>query len=477
MSTPLRPDDPKRIGPYHLHGRLGSGGMGRVYLGSSPGGHTVAVKVIHLDLADDPGFRTRFVAEVAAARKVGGFYTAQVTAADTAADPPWLATAYIPGPSLHEAVENHGPLPTESVAALGAGLAEGLTAIHACGIVHRDLKPANVLLAADGPRVIDFGIARALDATSHTRTSTIMGTAGFIAPEQVRGRAVGPACDVFALGCMLAYAATGRSPFGEGPIEAVVYRVVHESPDLEGMPPDLTDLIEECLEKDPEERPGLDHILNRLAPLAGPAGGFAEGRWLPSAVTEIITERRTKVLTQAVEEPPKAKAASKKPPAQKAKAAPKKPPAQKSKSTPEKKAAAGAKPAPAAKKAPTPSAPASKKAASNDSDSGFLMLAGAAAVVAALLYINVPEFALWVSEGVNNGADEIAVDDCIAQLSDEGFVEVPCWSAAGEFKAVGSPTVDPLADLGTPAGCELTQTIVATENGNMCLEPVEDSDS
>jgi serine/threonine protein kinase len=295
MASPLRPGDPERIGPFAVRARLGGGGMGVVYLGRSPGGHTVAVKAVHPDLADDPDFRRRFATEVAAARRVGGFYTAQVVDADPEAEPPWLATAYIPGPSLHEAVRDHGPLPPASVAALGAGLAEGLAAIHACGIVHRDLKPGNVLLAHDGPRVIDFGIARALDATSHT--SSVLGTAAYMSPEQVRGDPVGPASDVFALGGVLAYAATGRRAFGEGRAEVMVYRIVQSEPDLTGIDPGPAALVAACLAKDPDARPGLDEVLRRFAPDAARAGeGPADG-WLPEAVTEVIAERRNAVAT------------------------------------------------------------------------------------------------------------------------------------------------------------------------------------
>ncbi|MFC4563061.1 protein kinase [Nocardiopsis mangrovi] len=310
MTNPLRPGDPARIGPYSLHARLGGGGMGQVFLGRSPGGHTVAVKVVHPDVAENPAFRRRFAVEVEAARKVGGFYTAQVVDADPDANPPWLATAYIPGPTLYEAVEGHGPLPRASVAALGAGLAEGLAAIHTCGIVHRDLKPGNVLLAADGPRVIDFGIARALDTTSATRTRTVMGTAGFMSPEQVRGGRIGPPGDVFTLGCVLGYAATGHSPFGEGPIEALGYRIVHEDPALDGIPAGLSPTIRACLAKDPADRPGLEEVLADLTAPAAAAGGDPGRPWLPEALTGIITHRTAALtLADTRREPPTARAA------------------------------------------------------------------------------------------------------------------------------------------------------------------------
>ncbi|MFG1754951.1 protein kinase domain-containing protein [Streptosporangium sandarakinum] len=293
MTDPLHDGDPAHIGSYRLHARLGGGGMGEVFLGRSPGGRLVAVKVVRPELAGNSDFRRRFASEVDAARKVGGFYTAQVVDADTDAVRPWLATAYIPGPSLHQAVEEHGPLPVESAAVLGAGLAEGLAAVHACGMVHRDLKPGNVILAEDGPRLIDFGIARALDATSHTQTSTVLGTAAFMSPEQAMAREVGPPSDVFSLGCVLAFTVTGRSPFGTGPVHAVVFRVVHADPDLQGVPAPLAALVAACLAKDPAARPSLEQVLTQLTALASPD----QGRWLPEPLTQVITERRTMALT------------------------------------------------------------------------------------------------------------------------------------------------------------------------------------
>ncbi|GAA2118337.1 WD40 repeat domain-containing serine/threonine protein kinase [Actinomadura napierensis] len=279
---PLQPGDPQRVGSYRLLGRLGGGGMGQVFTGRSPGGRLVAVKIVRPELADAPDFRRRFAQEVAAARRVGGFYTAQVVDADPDGDPPWLVTAFVPGPSLHQAVGAHGPLPVDAVRVLGAGLAEGLAAIHGAGLVHRDLKPGNIILAADGPRVIDFGIARALDA-AHTSTA-VLGTPGFMSPEQARGLHVGPPSDVFALGSVLTYAATGTSPFNTGPAGAIVYRIVHDEPDLTGLPADLADLVTACLAKDPEPRPGLAEILDRLA-----APPETARTWLPAPVTEMIT--------------------------------------------------------------------------------------------------------------------------------------------------------------------------------------------
>ncbi|MEV5574826.1 serine/threonine-protein kinase [Spirillospora sp. NPDC052269] len=264
----LRAADPRQVGPYTLEARLGGGGMGQVFLGRSRGGRRVAVKVVRPDLADDPEFRRRFAAEITAARRVGGFHTAQVVDAAPDADPPWMATAYIPGPSLHQAIRDGGPLPAPALGELAAGLAEGLLAVHACDLVHRDLKPGNVILAEDGPRLIDFGIARALDATSATRTHAVLGTPAYMSPEQARGLRVGPESDVFALGAVLAFAGTGRAPFGTGHPDALVYRIVHAEPELSGLASHLVPLVTACLAKDPGDRPDLAHVLDRVA---GPA--------------------------------------------------------------------------------------------------------------------------------------------------------------------------------------------------------------
>jgi sugar lactone lactonase YvrE len=244
--------------------RLGSGGMGRVFLCRSAGGRTVAVKLIRADLAADPEFRARFGREVAAARKVSGLYTAALVDADVDGEVPWLATAYIPGPSLTDAVAAHGPLPPAAVLMLAAGLAEGLAAIHAAGVVHRDLKPSNVLLAEDGPRVIDFGISRAMEASVLTSTGLIVGSPGFMSPEQAEGGPVGPPSDVFSLGAVLVFAATGRSPFGTGSTPALVYRVVHAVPDLGDVPADIRSLAGRCLAKEPGMRPAAAELLAEL---------------------------------------------------------------------------------------------------------------------------------------------------------------------------------------------------------------------
>ena len=260
----LRVNDPRRIGSYQVLRRLGTGGMGLVYLARSPGGRAVAIKVIRTDLAQRRGFRARFAREVAAARGVSGMFTAAVVDADPEAELPWMATAYVEGPSLADAVEEHGPLPARAVLSLAAGLAEGLQAIHRAGLVHRDLKPSNVLLANDGPRVIDFGISWAGERNRLTDDGMTVGSPGFLSPEQARGREVDEASDVFSLGAVLTYAATGDGPFGDGPDEALMYRVVHEPPDLSRVPDELRWLIESCLAKKAGYRPTVEQLLDRL---------------------------------------------------------------------------------------------------------------------------------------------------------------------------------------------------------------------
>ena len=277
----LQAGDPTQIGPYRLLGRLGAGGMGQVFLGKSPGRRLVAVKVIRAGLTEDPGFRARFAREVAAARRVSGVFTAEVVDDDPTAPQPWLATAYVSGPSLAEAVHGHGALPVDSVLALAAGLAEGLVAIHAAGVVHRDLKPSNVLLAADGPRVIDFGISRAVDATQMTQTGALIGSPAFMSPEQFQGDA-GPASDVFSLGAVLAFAATGEPPFGHGEIAALMYRVVHGTPHLDRLPGQVRPLVERCLAKDPGQRPTAAQFLAELTAAHPPAADLND--WLPASI-------------------------------------------------------------------------------------------------------------------------------------------------------------------------------------------------
>ncbi|MFE0046953.1 WD40 repeat domain-containing serine/threonine protein kinase [Streptomyces albireticuli] len=268
MVDPLAPSDPRLIGPYRLEGRLGAGGMGQVFLGTSPGGRKVALKVIRPEFADAARFRARFAREVEAARQVGGFHTAQIVDADPGAASPWLAAEYIPGPTLQQAVTAHGPLAPDAVLRLGAGIAEGLAAVHDRGLVHRDLKPGNVILAADGPRIIDFGIAHVPDAGPMTHTGTVIGTYAYMSPEQIRDPArVTAAADVFSLGSVLAFAATGRGPFDASTVPAIIHRVMSEAPVLtgivEGGPLDA--LVRHCLTKDPAGRPPTAEVLRRLA--------------------------------------------------------------------------------------------------------------------------------------------------------------------------------------------------------------------
>jgi outer membrane protein assembly factor BamB len=297
MMRPLEPGDPRDVGEFRLRARLGAGGMGRVYLGYSPAGRAVAVKVCHPELAADPDFVARFAREVTTARAVNGLYTAPVIAAGPDDSPPWLATGYVPGPSLQTAVTGDepaagnepaagdrpgtglGPLPAPTVWRLAAGLAEALRAVHASGLVHRDLKPSNVLLAADGPRVIDFGIARALDATSLTAAGYVLGTPAYMAPEQASAQPVSPASDVFSFGSVLCFAATGSAPFGDGEPTTVLYRIVNAVPELGGATGELRDLIAGCLAKDPAGRPTLAEVLRTCQAQIPRAAGSSASFW------------------------------------------------------------------------------------------------------------------------------------------------------------------------------------------------------
>ncbi|MFF3847441.1 protein kinase [Streptomyces sp. NPDC002328] len=275
----LRREDPRVVGSFKLHRRLGAGGMGVVYLGSDKKGQRVALKVIRPDLAEDQEFRSRFAREVSAARRIRGGCTARLVAADLDADRPWFATQYVPGPSLHDKINDEGPLGAAELAAIGAALSEGLVAVHEAGVVHRDLKPSNILLSPKGPRIIDFGIAWATGASTLTHVGTAVGSPGFLAPEQVRGAMVTPATDVFSLGATLAYASTADSPFGHGSSEVMLYRVVHEEPHLYGVPDALAPLIRACLAKDPEERPSTLDLSLRLKEIAArEAQGLADTR-------------------------------------------------------------------------------------------------------------------------------------------------------------------------------------------------------
>lgn len=301
---PLAAGDPARIGPYPLLGRLGAGGMGRVYLARSAGGRTVAVKVVHEEHIANGEFRARFRREIEAARRVGGRYTAPVLDADADAEPPWVATGYVPGPSLEQAVREHGPLPAESVHALAEGLLRALRGIHAAGIVHRDLKPSNVLLTVDGPRVIDFGIARALQVSVEsllTSTGMVIGSPGFMAPEQILGEETGPGADVFSLGCVLMYAATGRLPFGAGVSNqhAVMFRIVQSPPDLAAVTDSpLRELIERCLTKSAAERPSVEVLLEGLTP--SPSSAAPHGAWLPPVLLARLAQQSALLLDAEV---------------------------------------------------------------------------------------------------------------------------------------------------------------------------------
>ncbi|MFF3262294.1 protein kinase [Streptomyces sp. NPDC002932] len=275
----LRREDPRVVGSFRLHRRLGAGGMGVVYLGSDRRGQRVALKVIRPDLAEDQEFRSRFAREVSAARRIRGGCTARLVAADLEAERPWFATQYVPGPSLHDKVAEEGPLSAAEVASIGAALSEGLVAVHEAGVVHRDLKPSNILLSPKGPRIIDFGIAWSTGASTLTHVGTAVGSPGFLAPEQVRGAAVTPATDVFSLGATLAYAAMADSPFGHGSSEVMLYRVVHEEPQLYDVHDALAPLVSACLAKDPEERPSTLQLSMRLKEIAArEAQGLHESR-------------------------------------------------------------------------------------------------------------------------------------------------------------------------------------------------------
>jgi len=294
---PLSGDDPQVIGDFRLHSRLGAGGMGQVYLGFSPAGRAVAIKVVHPQLARDQEFLARFSREVASARAVSGMYTAPVVGSGLNDSPPWLATAYVPGPPIAAVVARYGALPEAAVWRLAAGLAEALRAVHAAGLVHRDLKPANVLLADDGPHVIDFGISRAFQGTQLTSAGMVVGTPGYMSPEQAEGAPSGPPSDVFSLGCVLAYAATGRPPFGEGSAATVLYRVVRKDPDLDKVPASLRQLIEACLRKDPAQRADLTQLTGMIAAL-GPATAVSLGSFWPEAVARVIaTEQASQTPT------------------------------------------------------------------------------------------------------------------------------------------------------------------------------------
>ncbi|WP_043264956.1 serine/threonine-protein kinase [Streptomyces sp. CT34] len=301
---PLAGDDPRVLGGYRLLGRLGAGGMGRVYLGRSAGGRTVAVKVVHAQFAADEQFRARFRREIESARRVGAAWTAPVLDADPDASVPWIATGYAAGPSLAQAVGAFGPLAEHSVRALGAGLAEALTAVHALGLVHRDVKPSNVLLTLDGPLLIDFGIARATDGTaSLTSTGVSVGSPGYMAPEQILGMGAEGAADVFSLGAVLAFAATGVPPFPGDSSAALLYKVVHEEPELgPQLGGELRELVAGCLVKDPARRPAPEEVAARLVGEgSGGAAGLVRAGWLPAPVVEQVSRQAVELLNLEVE--------------------------------------------------------------------------------------------------------------------------------------------------------------------------------
>ncbi|MGH3248310.1 MAG: serine/threonine-protein kinase, partial [Trebonia sp.] len=281
--------DPRQVGGFRLQARLGAGGMGRVYLGYSPGGRPVAVKVVHPDLARDPEFMQRFRREVNAAQAVSDAYTAAVVGAGPDDSPPWLATTFVPGPSLADLISRAGPLPEDAVWRLAGGLAEALQAIHAQGLVHRDLKPGNILIAGDGPRVIDFGISRVTGGTVVTATRMTIGTPAYMSPEQAEGTTVSASSDIFSLGSVLAFAATGASPFGGGAeMFAVAYRVVHGEPSLTGVPASLRPMIDACLAKDPAARPLLGQLLRDVSVGAAAHPQVTPGRFWPDQVSAVL---------------------------------------------------------------------------------------------------------------------------------------------------------------------------------------------
>jgi len=288
---PLRRWEPERIGPYVLLGRLGAGAMGRVYLGRSTAGRLVAVKTIKIELADEAGFRASFAHEVAAARRVSGAFTAAVVAADPEAEMPWLATAYVPAPSLTQLVAECGPLPVPATRWLAAGCAEALESIHGAGLVHRDLKPSNVLVSPDGPRVIDFGVARAAERIQLTVTRGAVGTPAYMAPEQARDtQQASMASDMFSLGATLAFAATGHAPYQGETVMDVLVRLATEPPDLSGLPTELDGIVTACLARSPRQRPTSAALLGQLGPFtAAPPGRPAAHAYLPAPAMAVIS--------------------------------------------------------------------------------------------------------------------------------------------------------------------------------------------
>ena len=307
LVEPLRRWDPEQVGGYVIIGRLGAGAMGQVYLGRSAAGRLVAVKTIKSELAEEPDFRTRFGQEVAAARRVSGAFTAAVVAADSEADVPWLATVYVPAPSLSRLVRACGPLSVPAVRWLAAGCAEALESIHSVGLVHRDLKPANVLVSPDGPRVIDFGVARAAERIQLTVTRGSVGTPAYMAPEQARDtRQATAASDIFSLGATMVFAATGHAPYQGETVVDVLVRLATGPPDLTGLPPELAEIVEACLERDPRNRPTSASILARLAPGLSASGELGSAPLASAALTLIEEYRRIPRMpaTGTTQDPP-----------------------------------------------------------------------------------------------------------------------------------------------------------------------------
>ena len=282
--TPLRPDDPIRIGHYRLTARLGSGGMGVVYLGVAWDGSQVAVKVLRPELANDEEFRRRFGREVASLVRVKGAYTVRVIEADSQSSTPFVVTEYAQGPSLSEHIDKNGSVSPDMLYGLATRLAEALTMIHEAGIMHRDLKPSNIILTDAGPKVIDFGIARRQDTTAMTQTGMMVGSMGFMAPEQISGHP-GPAADIFAWGVTVAYAAAGRSPFGAGNTHSVLYRIMYGEADIAAVPDGLRPLVEAALAKDPQGRPTAQQLLNQLTSASRRAGRVSD------APTQVISSQ------------------------------------------------------------------------------------------------------------------------------------------------------------------------------------------
>ncbi|WP_431868366.1 WD40 repeat domain-containing serine/threonine protein kinase [Nocardiopsis eucommiae] len=300
---PLSSDDPNAIGPHRLLARLGAGGMGRVYLARTPDGHLCALKVVKEDLAHDAQFRARFAREVRTAQRVRGPFTPAVVDADPEAPAPWMATEYVPGPTLKEAVRENGPFPEESLRVLVLGLARALSTLHAAGLMHRDLKPSNILLSPRGPQVIDFGIARAVEGTVLTRTGQTFGTPSYTSPEQITGRNVTPAADVFSLAGAVVFAASGAPPFGSGSPVSTLTRVMKGEPHLEAVPEGpLRDLMARCFAKDPAGRPNADTVLREISALPLPS---AEHGWLPPQVNQQISAKASETQrAQGAERPP-----------------------------------------------------------------------------------------------------------------------------------------------------------------------------